>query len=66
MAEVTGRRDIDAWIARINWLATHPHERDQRRAECALLGHEPSGEFFCTAIPTHICRNCIDEFQAAA
>ncbi len=54
---------IDDWIARINHVATHPVERAQRCAECALLGHEPSGEFFCTTIPTHVCYWCLDEFQ---
>lgn len=57
------RSKVREWIARLNWLAAHPHERAERRAECALLGHVPSGERFLTAIPTHICWFCADEFQ---
>jgi len=54
---------LQAWIDRLNWLAVHRFEREERRAECVLLGHQPSGERFMTTQPIHVCWWCAYEFQ---
>ena len=42
-----------------------PQERAQRSAECALMGHEKTGEqeFFATLNPIFTCNHCGAEFQ---
>lgn len=51
------------WIARLNQIAEDRAMRMDRRAECALLGHQLSGEFYCTNPPLHVCWWCAEEFH---
>ncbi len=47
---------VDHW----NWLAVQSDAYlAVKRAECALLGHVPSGEVFLTTNPTHVCYECL-------
>lgn len=51
------------WIARLNRIGDNPAFRAEREAECALLGHDPSGEQFLTAHPTDVCYWCATEYN---
>ncbi len=55
------------WMARLVTMdAQHPWWFAQRRAECAILGHDPSGEWFATSHPTHFCWWCASTFKMPA
>jgi hypothetical protein len=51
------------WLTYLNWIGEHPAERENQRAICILLGHEPSGERLMTNPHLDICRHCADMFR---
>ncbi len=52
------------WIARLNFLGDHPEVREEHRAICRLLGHEPSGERLMVNPPIDICRWCAEYYRS--
>lgn len=60
----TDRRTTQDCIDRLNFLSEQPaHVRDALRQECAVRGHDPSGERFLTMIPILSCFRCGAEYQ---
>lgn len=56
-------KTLPQWIEYLNWLHDHPRQWIELRVICDLLGHEPSGEQFMTAIPTDVCIWCAAKYQ---